>query len=218
MYHVSDKPESHDSNHPNWNEIEVAEARYEQYHGSILLGLPVAGFTIAPLGKSIYPFLRGTTGKKYYRVQALFNPTKYYIFNMNDCVAPDDQLHLLCIRRNDEIIQKVEWLLGDRLLSDDEFRNYFIEEYQEGLCEKRNGAAINVYFIENMPIKGETWDSVEKEDYDFGKIQIANPYYTNQQLLDAWIRRQTQRVIQEFLQCLRDALLSVLLQRRGYVI
>ena len=203
MYHVSNEPDSPDSYHPNWNEIEVAEARYEQYHGDILLGLPVAGFTIAPLGKSIYPFHRAT-GKKYYRVQAPFDPKKFYIYNMGQ---KNDQIHLLCIRKDDVIIERVDWLLEK--LPHDNFRSYFIEEYQEeDPCKKSIRAAINVYFIENVTIKGETWDSVEKEDYDFGPIQITNPYliYTNEQLLDAWIRQQTKRVIQEFIQCFRDAL------------
>ena len=197
MYHVSNKPDLPDSEHPNWNKIEVAEARYEQYHGNILLGLPVAGFTIAPLGKSIYPF-EGATGKKYYRVQAPFNPINFHIFNMGQI---KDQIHLLCIRRDDEVIlQKINCFV--ELLPDDEFRRYFIEGYQgEDPCKNRIRAAINVYFIENIPIKGETWDSVEKEDYDFGPVQTANPYliYTNQQLLDAWIEQQRQRVVQELL-------------------
>ena len=198
MYHVSNKPDLPDSNHPDWNEIKVAEARYEQYHGNILLGLPVAGFTIAPLGKSIYPF-EGATGKKYYQVQAPFDPRSFHIFNMGRI---NDQIHLLCIRNEDIIFEMLRWLLEE--LSDNEFRSYFVEEYRkEDLCKKSIGAAINVYFIENISIKGETWDSVEKEEYNFGPMQTANPYliHNNQQLLDAWIEQQTQRVVQEFIQC-----------------
>ena len=208
MYHVSNELDLPGSYHPDWNEIKVAEARYEEYHGNLLLGLPVASFTIAPLGKSIYPF-HGTSGQKYYRVKVPFDPIQYHIFNLNDHTPPTDQsqTHLLCVRKNDNRIdgQTIYWLLKDKKLTDDEFRSYFIEE---------NKAAINVYFIENIPVKGETWDNVEKEEYHFGVEQISNPYgcYNNQQLLDAWIRRQTQRVIQEFVWSFIEALRIVLSQ------
>lgn len=204
MYHVTNMRESSSGHHDNWNRIEVSQARYETFHGNLLLGLPVAGFTIAPQPrKSIFPF-QGNVKERYYRVQVPFNPTSYHIYNMNDHLSAPNQEHYLCISKGDDNDEddddkrrkkNICWLLQDKAINNIDI---FLENYEgKHKLEQRNTGTINVYFIEdvNVPVEPENWDTVEKEVYDYGRAEDRNPNVN--QLLDDWIRRQREIVVQE---------------------
>lgn len=213
VYHVSNQPKSRTPHHPDWNDIQITTARYEEYHGKLLLGLPVASFTVTPQSTSIFPF-QGNSGEEYYRVAVPINISKYRIFNMNDDISVPDQLHLLCIRRNNMIINNhwpLDLLLGDKELKVADINNYFFTG-DKGDPHKRleKVVAINVYFMENICVIDGTWSSVEKRHYYFGVMQNINAQFTNEQLLDAWVRRQTKRIIKEFVQCFMDAAIIAL--------
>ena len=210
MYHVSNVPASRDR--PDWNQIQVEEAKYRQYHGELLLGLPVAGFTIMPLDRNIYPFL-GSDGKKYHRVRIPFNPAVYDIYKMNDHNSPCDgsKLHLLCIRKKDNNRMLIMNLLGsNRLLNHRIIDDHLLQQQacgRQGIVEKI------LYFIENIDIESPSWDKggsalrqenpwdeIEKAHYDFGPVQNIGNNMTNTQLLfDAWVQRQVRRLTRELL-------------------
>ena len=188
MHHVSDQIAQ-----PNWNEVQVTEARYPEYHGDLLLGLPVAGFTTMPLVKSIYPFL-GDNGNEYYQVKVQFTFNEYFAFIMHKYAPPSPhpaQIHLLCIRNdpNDPKSIRIAQLLGNRLLTPTEITSYFQGNTDEKI----------IYFIENIDIKQGYWSKIEKENYDFGAQIDVHPNMTNIQLLEAWITGQEERIIMEFI-------------------
>ena len=191
------------SHPPNWNEVQVTEARYPQYHGDLLLGLPVAGFTIMPLVRSIYPFI-GNSGNEYYQVSIDFDPNEYRIFTMHT-QAPQNphpaQIHLLCIRNdpNDSKSIRIDWLLGSTRLTRAEIENYFQRDANENTSRQVDGTVKIVYFIENIDIEKGNWRKIEKQNYDYGVPQDARPNMTNIQLLEDWITRQEERIIIEFI-------------------
>ena len=203
MCHVSNQLALSDTAHPNWNEVQVTEARYPDYHGHLLLGLPVAGFTIMPLVKSIYPFLQDS-GNKYYQVTVPFNPNEYYFFRMHENVPPcphPAQIHLLCIKNdpNDPKSNRIRLVLGGRLLTRTEIEYYFQTNTNEKTCRRVDGAVKILYFIENIDINKGNWSKIEKENYDFGVPQDAHPNMTNIQLFEAWITGQKERIMTEFI-------------------
>ena len=199
IYHVSNKEESPEG-HPDWNKIKTAEARYEQFHGNVLLGLPVAGFTVAPLGsKSIFPFGDGV-GRRYYRIKAPFNPMEYHIYNMNDASSAQGQQHYLCISKDDdENNNRISWLLQEEANI-----NIFLKSY-EGRHQQgeRNLGEINVYFIRDkkIPVNSENWDTVEKEHY--GVPRRDNPNDDSEQLITRWVGRQIRLILDEFIAAIR---------------
>ena len=203
IYHVSNIMES-PNGHPKWNRIKTAEARYEQFHGNLLLGLPVAGFTVAPLGsKSIFPF-GGSVGKRYYRVKVKFDPTKYHIYNMNDALSAQGQEHYLCISKDKDdhnINNQISWLLQKETNI-----NIFLESYEGKHQQGQRGLGeINVYFIEDVEISvnSENWDTVEEKYYNCGVPQACNPNNNSQELINEWVRRQTRLIVQEFVEAIR---------------
>ena len=192
MYHVTSS-----SARPDWNEIQVKVARYPEYHGNLLFGLPVAGFTLQSSYESIYPFL-GTKGNIYYRVKISFNPDAYYIYKMNECDPPPERftLPLLCIRKNDINYGCIKLLLGEnRKLSDHEINEYFLERGAEGRQEVLEKC---LYFIENINIETGLWDRIEKRDSNYEAQNVDNNMI-NVQLFDAWIWRQVDRISKDFI-------------------
>ena len=201
IYHVSSIMES-PRGHPNWNKIKTAEARYEQFHGNVLLGLPVAGFTVAPIGsKSIFPF-GGSVGKRYYRLKAPFNPIEYHIYNMNDASSAQGQEHYLCISKDDDKINnQISWLLQKETNI-----NIFLESYKGNHQQGERGLGeINVYFIQDVDIldNSENWDTVEKEGCIYDVQQPHNPNNNSQQLINRWVGRQVMLIVQEFIAAIR---------------
>ena len=136
MYHVTNVLGTDEE--PEWGEVKVNAAN-DSYFDEDLLGLPVACFSTTlfdGLFPTRSPYPRQYDGKipkegtEFWRVSVPFNPSEFEIIDMQKPASTASQtglrqIHLLCLKKNNEKDKLLAEILWERRLSNQARGQYF---------------------------------------------------------------------------------------------